>query len=52
MEESQPITVDRPLEQSDNCLNEVEGSGSTTLYGSVITMLLCWMTAAIIYSSS
>ena len=45
MEESQPITVERPLEQSDNCL---EGSGSATLYGSVTTMLLCWMTTAII----
>ena len=49
MEESQPITVDRPLEQVDNCPNEmgpneVDSSGAVTLYGSVITVILCWMT--------
>ena len=45
MEESQPVAVERPLVESDNCL---DGSGSATLYGSVITMVLCWMTAAVI----
>ena len=58
-----------PLEQTDNCVTEEDGSGSTateeegsesttdeedrsgstTLHGSVITMMLCWMAAVIIY---
>ena len=37
-----------PLEQTDNCATEADGSGSTTLYGSVITMMLCLMAAVII----
>ena len=43
MEERQPIAVDMPLEQVDNCPNEMERSGASTLYGSVITMMLCWV---------
>ena len=48
-----------PLEQTDNCVTEEDGSGSmtteedgsgsVTLYGSVITMMLCWIAAVIIY---
>jgi len=63
VEESQPIAVERPLEQVDNCPdemgpdemgpdkmgpdemgpNEMDRSGASKLYGSVITMMLCWM---------
>ena len=60
-----------PLEQTDNCVTEEDGSGSgstateedgsesttdeedrsglATLYGSVISIMLCWMAAVIIY---
>ena len=44
-EEIQPVAVEKPLEQSDDCVGD--NSGSATLYGSVTTMVLCWMTAAI-----
>ena len=40
----EPITVEEPLVQTDNC--GIDGSGSATLYGSVITVALCWMAAA------
>ena len=40
--------VEVPLEQTDSCTTEEDGSGSTTLYGSIITMMLCWMAAMII----
>ena len=46
-EVGQPITVEVPLEQTDNCVTDTDGSGSTTLYGSVITMMLCWMATMI-----
>ena len=46
MEKSQPIAVESPLEQSDNCPNKVDSSESTTIYGSAITMALCLMVAA------
>jgi len=44
-----PVAVEVPLEQTDNCPDETENddSGSTLLYGSVITVVLCWMAAAI-----
>lgn len=48
---SQPIAVESPLEPSDKCVNAVDNSGSATPYGSVITVLLCWMAAAIVHSN-
>ena len=42
----QPITVEVPLEQTNNCVTDTnDGSGSTTLYGSIVTVMLCWMVA-------
>lgn len=49
MEVDQPITVESPLKQTENCPNEVDISGSATLHSSITTVVLYWMAAAIMY---
>ena len=44
----QPVVVDTPLEQTaDNC--QMDRSGSPALYSSVVTTVLCWMAAVLLY---